>query len=134
MSKWSDYYKDRLNPTYVQKVEATFILIDGDVDILKLAKQNLPVGHITFVQGSHNALRIKGDILISHGVLEHLSDELIKKSLRHEFKHSIHYVPGIKYETPSFGDERLMGEGFWRHITKHQVVPFNNGYDYLLIK
>ncbi len=65
---------------------------------------------------------------VSHGVLEHFSDEDIKR-ICSKFE-GIHYVPLDKYETPSFGDERLLSPEYWFNLVKpKKFLVFNNGYD-----
>lgn len=81
------------------------------------------------------------DVIHSHGVLEHFSNEDIRAIIKHQFlcgprppRALIHYVPGEKYDTPSFGDERLMSAEQWREICEpHTIVPFNDGFDYALV-
>lgn len=56
------------------------------------------------------------DVIHGHGVIEHFSDEQIKMILdgqRAEAKKVVHYVPTDGYDTPSFGDERLMPVQWW---------------------
>jgi SAM-dependent methyltransferase len=80
--------------------------------------------------------RTPWDIVYSHGLLEHFSDRNIRYIIRYQKTVSrkvIHYVPSHLYQKPSFGDERLMTEKDWNRIAKPDVIlPFNNGYDYIL--
>lgn len=77
------------------------------------------------------------DLIHGHGFLEHFSDKEIEQLIyvqKHIARCVIHYVPGEKYATPSFGDERLMSIDEWKKIAKPDVaVPFNDGFDYILI-
>jgi Methyltransferase domain len=76
-----------------------------------------------------------GDVVHSHGMLEHFDDETIRRVIRSHpgARHQIHYVPGL-YDKPSFGDERLMSvDSWWRICKPTQIVTFNQGLDYALI-
>lgn len=94
--------------------------------MVELANQN--IGKDVFFQG--NALDLKSSKLsISHGVLEHFSDEHIIK-ICNNFPNSIHYVPLDKYEKPSFGDERLLSSDYWLNLVIPQIaIIFNNDHD-----
>lgn len=77
------------------------------------------------------------DIVHSHGLLEHMSDDdirsVIDASRKDGARAAIHYVPGDKYERPSFGDERLMSLKQWVDIcAPTDFFDFNDGYDYVL--
>lgn len=187
MSKWSDYYKDRLNERYERhiskryypfiqtiteqirdynnkgispivtelgcgigsiskallnntSISAMYMLIDNDPEMLKLAFKN--IGETHYASLHHSDIRnttgsreAKPHIVHSHGVLEHMSDDDIKRTLGNwlDQKH-FHYVPSHKYSEPSFGDERLLDARTWETITGSWVVEFNDGYDYMLIR
>lgn len=104
--------------------------IDLDKKMVNLANHN--VGKNIFYQDNliTNKQGISNDTLsITHGVLEHFSDEKIIKSLK-SLPNSIHYVPLDKYKIPSFGDERLLSKEYWIELTKtKEWFTFNNGYD-----
>ena len=76
------------------------------------------------------------DVVHSHGVLEHFSDEQIRTVIEIQKKACntlIHYVPSYKYMTPSFGDERLMTPEQWKAICNPtEIIEFNDGYDLIL--
>lgn len=77
------------------------------------------------------------DLISTHGVLEHFSDEALTK-IRTRYDNMaipyIHYVPLDKYVTPSFGDERLLPYQFWLNMFKPtDYVIFNSGKDLLFI-
>lgn len=79
------------------------------------------------------------DVIHSHGMLEHFDDDTIRKVIdtyRRFGRTQVHYVPGL-YETPSFGDERLMSVAAWWKICKpvglSQIITFNDGLDYALV-
>ncbi len=85
-----------------------------------------------------NKRYLKGTFAVAtHGVLEHFQDRDIFKilnSYHNNVKFSVHYVPTILYEKPSFGDERLLPTEYWIHTFK----PFyhlheNEGKDLYLI-
>lgn len=65
------------------------------------------------------------DIVVTHGVLEHFSDDSIT-SILNRYKStnqkSVHYVPLDGYKIPSFGDERLLP---WQHwVEKFQPSDY----------
>ncbi len=188
MSKWSEFYKGRMNERYekhirkkyhtfidtivkqirwynsegkvptvaelgcgigsitkvlcsIPDIEAQYIMLDNDSEILDMAQKH----NLIRVQRHHsihyfdrdirNTTHQGIDIVHSHGVLEHMCDEDIKRVISNwpNQKH-FHFVPSHKYEKPSFGDERLMDSKTWETITKAWVVEFNDGYDYMLIR
>lgn len=78
------------------------------------------------------------NVVHGHGVLEHLSDADIRKSVevarRSGARCLIHYVPSAKYVVPSFGDERLLTANQWRDIANPtNIKSYNDGFDYTLI-
>ena len=113
-----------------------FCASDIDTDMLKLAN----IIHPCLDAFAHDARKplkkvMAGiDIVYSHGLLEHFSNEDIRKIISiNNNSHQVHYVPGL-YETPSFGDERLMCVDEWRGIcAPDEVHTFNEGLDYTLI-
>lgn len=81
--------------------------------------------------------RFKPDIVHSHGLLEHFNDEGVEAILAAHREDgarvAIHYVPGEKYEKPSFGDERLLPLAEWvKKFEPSWAFDFNEGYDYCL--
>lgn len=73
------------------------------------------------------------DVVHSHGVLEHFSDEEIQAILKHNRSAAhFHYVPSAKYTTKTMGDERLLTPDYWRKLTKMNVIEFNEGYDLII--
>lgn len=75
------------------------------------------------------------DIVHSHGLLEHFSDQEIRQIIREHkcARAQIHYVPGL-YPYPTYGDERLMSVDEWRRICNPtEIITFNDGLDYILI-
>lgn len=97
-------------------------------EMVALANENL--GSDKFFQGDLFTMAIPVDTVnVTHGLLEHFSDETIE-ALRPKLVHSINYVPLDKYETPSFGDERLLPLEHWLELLKpSEYFTFNNGYD-----
>lgn len=178
MSKWADFYKNRLNERYTNHVNKKYapfievlkaqnaktiaefgcgigtitkILIDqkvGDIhhlldncrSMLAMAHQNLT--GLEFEMYLHNILKPfdfveKLDMIHSHGVLEHFSDQDIRQIISNQkdlAKVLVHYVPSHKYDKPSFGDERLLTVDEWKKICQPtEIIEFNNGYDLILI-
>ena len=94
-------------------------LFDYDKDQVELAKKNLNISFIK--QGDIFKNHGQVDCIFSHGVLEHFSNEQIFNILnrqKQEAKYVIHYVPTNNYESPSFGDERLMPIEWWVKMFK----------------
>lgn len=70
---------------------------------------------------------------VSHGVLEHFEDSQIQ-DICERCRNSIHYVPLNRYETPSFGDERLLPYEYWLELaTPITWMLFNDDHDLLFI-
>jgi len=112
------------------------ICVDNNSSMLKMSKRN-KLSHAIFIkQDITKSYKIKADIAHSHGVLEHFSDEQIRKIIKiqkKQYKTLIHYVPSKKYKNPSFGDERLMTVNQWKRICNpDEIIEFNNGYDLIL--
>ena len=77
-------------------------------------------------------------LTITHGVLEHLTDAQIKDAVTLHFTlngaHQLHYVPLEGYETPSYGDERLLPLSYWKDMlkfTKYTVINNKDLYFFL---
>lgn len=111
---------------------------DNDPFMIELCKKN-SVGSFPVYMDNILEPKVKAayDLALTHGVLEHFSDQDIMKVInRHNDakKRHIHYVPTNKYDTPSFGDERLLSPKYWLNLTKPKdYILFNNSYDLLLI-
>lgn len=74
-------------------------------------------------------------LFITHGVLEHFSDDDVQRIVN-RYKSSgvfsVHYVPLDKYEKPSYGDERLLPYRHWIDLVNPtEYYLFNDGYDLL---
>lgn len=84
-----------------------------------------------FYKGDIFDAKVPVDVLgVSHGVLEHFSDEQIQL-ICSQNKNSIHYVPLDKYKTPSFGDERLLPYQHWIDLVNpREFILFNDGFDF----
>jgi len=116
---------------------AGFRCFDISPVMVKLARQNLYEGYPVDVGDARLPTNRLPDIIHSHGMLEHMSDEdiraVIEASRKDGARVAIHYVPGEKYVTPSFGDERLMSLKAWEQIcAPTEAYTFNDGYDYVL--
>ncbi len=114
------------------------VCLELDGDMLELADYQVGLRSGMWQLDIREQLPRVFDVIHGHGVLEHFSDCDIRKII-HTHRESgaraaIHYVPGEKYVTPSFGDERLMSVDAWREIAApDEVVTFNDGFDYALI-
>lgn len=118
-----------------------YFLIDSCPKMLDLAREQTEKLSVDIKFLQHDIRRPlllpKLDVAYGHGVLEHFSDEEIRRIVGNQrvlAKKVIHYVPSNKYETPSFGDERLMTPKEWLKICQpHDIVEFNEGKDLILI-
>jgi 2-polyprenyl-3-methyl-5-hydroxy-6-metoxy-1,4-benzoquinol methylase len=104
-------------------------------EMLQLCKENNP--KLNCYQGDiFSSLHEQVDIVVSHGVLEHFSDEDIKRILnRYKWNKqpNVHYVPLDGYKIPSFGDERLLSWKHWVRTfnpTSYEVVENKDLYLY----
>jgi len=104
-------------------------------DMLRLCQLNNPalklrIGDI-FAQCED-----KVDMVVTHGVLEHFSDEAINQILyryKTDNQKSVHYVPLDGYKIPSFGDERLLPYQHWLERFKPSDYIVKNNQDLFLI-
>lgn len=105
---------------------------DIDPMMVKLANDN--TGSFNFYQGDiFNYQKDDSTLKVSHGVLEHFSDDDIEK-ICENCQNSIHYVPLDKYVTPSFGDERLLPYEHWLEVaTPITWMLFNNNHDLMFL-
>ena len=123
------------------QIELGYVLIDADPRMLRLAQANMSEVTKCFELKEADITKPiylpEVDLIHSHGVLEHFSDEQIRTIIRNQLAltpHLVHYVPGAKYEHPSFGDERLLTPEQWSKICKpDQIIEFNDGFDLILI-
>lgn len=121
------------------------ILLDNDIEMILLSYRTMAgtMGYevydrdITRVNLSEYIKYLDKTVFHSHGVLEHLTDEDIKKitrSLRYYRVPQVHYVPSNKWEVPSRGDERLMSVTDWNKICNpDDIIEFNEGKDLILL-
>ncbi len=110
-------------------------VVDKDKEMLNLCISNLSyLSTIQFWKADILKTSFGGDIIHSHGVLEHFSDSQIRKIISlQKGKTLLHYVPSNKYDNPSFGDERLMSPEQWEKIcSPDETIEFNDGYDLIL--
>lgn len=116
----------------VQKYGQLSYGFDISYDMVELANENLNdnrfyVDNIFETEFPNNVLKV------SHGVLEHFSDEQII-SITERCQKSIHYVPLDKYINPSFGDERLLPYEHWLDLVKPKAYQlFNDNHDLMFI-
>lgn len=124
----------------MQQKSHLHLLVDSCPKMLSLALENNPSPDCTFKCGDARQLGLyPTDVIHSHGLLEHFSDEDIRQIVKIGTACApiqIHYVPGAKYLKPSRGDERLMTVDQWNYILKElgkiSVSTFNNDYDIIL--
>lgn len=123
--------------TKLLESKGNFTLIDNCPKMLELCKENIQSKQkIKLVQHDiTQKYNKKFNLIFSHGVLEHFDVQQVDKILYHQLNIApklIHYVPSYRYKKPSFGDERLMDQSYWRQFGC-EVIEFNEGYDYILI-
>jgi hypothetical protein len=115
------------------------LLLEREADMLPLVQENAAhLSETAVVQADVLTAPLPlADVTFAHGVLEHFSDAVIRRMVarqRRVSRYVIHYVPSAKYATPSFGDERLLTAEQWSVIASPStIIPFNDGYDLLLI-
>lgn len=117
------------------------ICIDNSKPMIDITKRNLSqiIGNYELILGDiRDAWKgEKLDLIHSHGVLEHFSNSDIKRIINNQLEvctNLVHYVPGHKYEKPTFGDERLMRPETWHEICKPtKIIESNNGFDLTLV-
>ncbi len=115
----------------------TYLAIDSDLQMVLEAKRQLAGVRVLHCDMRHHGW-LKADIIVGHGVLEHLSDLGIYQTLEaHErsgARVAIHYVPGMGWGKPSFGDERLETFHWWMDKWEPtEGISFNGGKDYCFI-
>lgn len=120
------------------------ILYDICPKMVEMTKKNLSGKNPSFSESQvlqddciTSLIKPKSGLIFAHGVLEHFSDNDIRRIIGLQkllAETVVHYVPTDKYHSPSFGDERLMNEGKWKGIANHDhAIPFNDGHDLILI-
>lgn len=120
---------------FLQKQNITCSGFDLCPEMVGLCKKNNPNLNV-YVGDMFKSVHEKVDIVVSHGVLEHFSDEDIQKILnryRWTNQPNAHYVPLDGYKIPSFGDERLLSWKHWVRTfnpTSYEVVDNKDLYLY----
>lgn len=121
--------------------QARYVATDIDYQMVEITKKRMKTLGLDDVgvyqrdalDWKHGTL---ADVVHSHGMLEHFSDDRIRYVIERFRKHAhtqVHYVPG-RYPAPTFGDERLMSVSAWWKICKpSQIITFNDGLDYALV-
>lgn len=112
-------------------------LFDLDPEQVELAK-TYTHNSVPVYQGNILAYHQPVDVIFSHGVIEHFSDEQIECILNRQLvvanHRVVHYVPTDGYDTPTFGDERLMPVEWWvDKFNPTEWHTFNDGKDLVLI-
>ena len=113
---------------YLKKHDICCLGFDLSMEMVELANKNLN-SNAFYQDDIFTSKANKNRLKVTHGVLEHFEDD---KILEICFLHpnSIHYVPLDKYETPSFGDERLLPVEHWLNLVQpKEYFIFNNNYD-----
>jgi hypothetical protein len=110
---------------------------DNNKTMIKLCRRNVP-GVFTYLDCILNpAFYSEGDLVVTHGVLEHFSDNQIEKIIKRHKEEGIkgiHYVPTDRYTEQSFGDERLLSPFHWRDLVEpKKIILFNEDKDLVLI-
>lgn len=115
-----------LSKALVKKLDIDISGFDLCEKMVQLANTNLGVDFFY----KEDILNSKSnELCVSHGVLEHFSDEAILTICKNH-PNSIHYVPLDKYKIPSFGDERLLPAQYWIDLlSPKEVILFNNDHD-----
>jgi SAM-dependent methyltransferase len=114
-----------------------FAATDIDPEMVDIAKCRLNADDVSVYREDAigTMFPTRGDIVHSHGMLEHFDDATIRLVIDN-YRHAraqVHYVPGL-YAAPTFGDERLMSVDAWWKICKpSQIITFNDGLDYALV-
>lgn len=126
------------------------VLSDINTSMLKLCYKNTnPIfsgsylGKVPFFYTKENICDPKffesRTLVVTHGVLEHFSDENIVKIISTYDDDNVlfqaHYVPTDKYEKQSFGDERLLPVETWiTLVNPDYYVLDNDGTDLYMFK
>jgi len=119
--------------------QANYIGIDNNMDMLKISEINLLQEKKILLQKYDIRKKYinRVDLIHSHGVLEHLNINDIKKTIDNQLKVCntlIHYVPTNGYNYKSYGDELLISSKEWVSICKPtNILTFNNDKDLILI-
>lgn len=104
-------------------------------DMLRLCQKNNP--ELNLRKGDiFKSCSEKVDIVVTHGVLEHFSDEqilAILKRYKKDNQKNVHYVPLNGYKVPSFGDERLLPYQHWVEQFNPTDYFVKNNEDLVLI-
>ncbi len=113
---------------------------DLDLDMLELTSDNLAGFGVSLdrADASSGKPGRMADVVFSHGLLEHLPDRMIDKVLERQYasarKAVVHYVPTDGYDSPSFGDERLLPAAYWlERFRPSRFRLWNGGKDLVLV-
>lgn len=115
-----------------------FHCYDASPEMVQLARMNLEDACPVDLADCRVPTGCKPDIIHSHGLLEHMPDYDIQRTIdAHEaddVRVAIHYVPGERHGTPSRGDERLLPLRYWVDTFKPTGSwSFNDDTDYILL-
>jgi len=109
-------------------------MFDFDSDQVNLASVNIGLNVTRNNLLNHQS---RTEVIFSHGVLEHFSNNEINTIINRQMDESslvVHYVPTDAYKIQSFGDERLLSVEYWvNKFSPSSYFTFNNDYDLCLI-
>ena len=118
--------------------DTKFIGSDNNRKMLELCRENVSNVELFHEDITNHSVDYRGiDLVVSHGVLEHFEDAVIHYILQkyeNAGVESLHYVPTDHYESPSFGDERLLPWQHWVKIKAPYMVVCQQGDLYLHYK
>lgn len=131
--------------TYMASLGYDVTEVDIDDKILNLAKdiskKYIKKGEPRFVKKDLLELDFKSkefDVIFSNGVLEHFSDEDIKKILKNELEQSSFVIVGVpttffNQNEALHGDERFLKLSYWRNIFKssNAIILEEKSYNYM---
>ncbi len=134
--------------TYMASLGYDVTEVDLDDKILNLAKKvskdYLKGSHPKFIKKDILKLDFEKkefDVIFSNGVLEHFSDEDIKKIVKLQLEQSRYVIVGIpttffNQDEALHGDERFLDNDYWRNIFTdcEATIVEEASYDYRTIK
>lgn len=110
------------------------IAVDIEKKVIQIAKQNLEAidGKVDLVQADAWTYEEKADLIFSQGLLEHFSDDELRKLIDHQLTQApvlIHSVPNSNYGKRDFGNERLLTNDEWYKIFQGYNLHIYNYWD-----
>lgn len=119
-----------------------YVFSDIDSQMLELCRENTEMINADkeyIIEDIRSAKDYeKYTIVVTHGVLEHFSDEQVIQIFNSHLDNSIvlqaHYVPLNGYNAPSFGDERLYNAKHWLDLFNPKLIARNSDKDLFMFK